>query len=32
LLCEWVRMMYDHVLPQRLERTKLHGPRVLYRP
>lgn len=32
LLCEWVKMMYDHVLPQRLEKTKIHGPRILYRP
>ncbi|KAI9018129.1 carboxyl transferase [Phycomyces nitens] len=32
LLCEWVSMMYDHILPQRLERVKMNGPRVLYRP
>ncbi|GAA5807318.1 hypothetical protein MFLAVUS_000676 [Mucor flavus] len=32
ILCEWVKMMYDHVLPQRLEKTKIHGPRILYRP
>lgn len=32
ILCEWVKMMYDHVLPQRLEKTKIHGSRILYRP
>ncbi|EPB92211.1 hypothetical protein HMPREF1544_01036 [Mucor circinelloides 1006PhL] len=32
VLCQWVKMMYDHVLPQRLERTKIQGPRILYRP
>ncbi|KAI9468223.1 MAG: carboxyl transferase [Benjaminiella poitrasii] len=32
LLCYWIKMMYSHILPQRLERTKVHGPRILYRP
>ncbi|KAF7726411.1 hypothetical protein EC973_008745 [Apophysomyces ossiformis] len=32
IVCEWVRMVYKHVLPQRLEKVKLNGPRILYRP
>lgn len=32
ILCEWVQLMYDQVLPQRLDRIKAHGPRILYRP
>ncbi|KAI8987193.1 carboxyl transferase [Pilobolus umbonatus] len=32
ILCEWVRMMYAHVLPSRLDKTRIHGPRILYRP
>ncbi|KAI9303332.1 hypothetical protein BJ944DRAFT_241554, partial [Cunninghamella echinulata] len=32
IVCEWVKLMYEHILPTRLERTKLNGPRTLYRP
>lgn len=32
ILCEWIQLMYDYVLPQRLERIKVQGPRILYRP
>ncbi|KAI9283373.1 ClpP/crotonase-like domain-containing protein [Sporodiniella umbellata] len=32
MLCEWAQLMYDHVLPQRLEKVRTHGPRILYRP
>ncbi|KAI8086149.1 carboxyl transferase [Halteromyces radiatus] len=32
ILCEWVQMIYDHILPVRLEKVKVNGPRVVYRP
>lgn len=32
LLCEWVRSMYDNVLPHRVARVRINGPRVPYRP
>ncbi|CEI87730.1 hypothetical protein RMCBS344292_02139 [Rhizopus microsporus] len=32
ILCEWVKLVYDHILPQRLEKIKVQGPRILYRP
>ncbi|KAG0175306.1 hypothetical protein DFQ28_001836 [Apophysomyces sp. BC1034] len=32
IVCEWVKMMYDRILPQRLEKVKINGPRILYRP
>ncbi|KAI8369646.1 carboxyl transferase [Radiomyces spectabilis] len=32
MLCEWVVMMYNHVLPERLAKVKAHGPRMFYRP
>ncbi|ORZ02203.1 carboxyl transferase [Syncephalastrum racemosum] len=32
ILCDWVKMVYEHVLPHRLEKIRVHGPKVLYRP
>lgn len=32
ILCGWVRMVYENILPGRLEKTKVYGPRVRYRP
>ncbi|CAO3600683.1 unnamed protein product [Absidia cylindrospora] len=32
ILCGWVKMMYDNILPSRLEKVKINGPRVRYRP
>ncbi|KAI8064403.1 carboxyl transferase [Gongronella butleri] len=32
LLCEWVRMQYENVLPQRVDRVRVHGARNPYRP
>ncbi|ORX45653.1 propionyl-CoA carboxylase [Hesseltinella vesiculosa] len=32
LVCEWVRMQYENVLPSRLEKVRVNGPRILYRP
>ncbi|CAM0138552.1 hypothetical protein VKS41_007172 [Umbelopsis sp. WA50703] len=32
ILCDWVRLMYENILPQRLEKVKVHGPKVQYRP
>ena len=32
VLCEWVKLIYENVLPQRVAQRKAHGPRMLYRP
>jgi acetyl-CoA carboxylase carboxyltransferase component len=32
ILCDWVRLMYENILPPRLEKIKIHGPKIMYRP
>ncbi|KAI9287953.1 carboxyl transferase domain-containing protein [Umbelopsis sp. AD052] len=32
ILCDWVRLMYENILPGRLEKVKVNGPKILYRP
>ncbi|KAI9498296.1 carboxyl transferase [Zychaea mexicana] len=32
LLAEWVKLVYDNVLPHRVDKIKVHGPRIMYRP
>ncbi|KAI8144838.1 carboxyl transferase [Fennellomyces sp. T-0311] len=32
ILAEWVKTVYENVLPHRVDRIKAHGPRILYRP
>ncbi|KAI7854787.1 carboxyl transferase [Circinella umbellata] len=32
VLCEWVKLVYENVLPHRVAQRKTHGPRIPYRP
>ncbi|CAO3626605.1 unnamed protein product [Cunninghamella blakesleeana] len=32
IMCEWIKLMYENVLPIRLEKVKTNGPKNLYRP